>query len=592
MAESLKYFMWGYQPHFQSAVEIDAKSLFTRLDPKFKPRVFLVGVLGEHREDRYPICIEPGDCGYEVESFSSVRELASEIWLKDPRSQLIHTLPRAQVKHDEDVRNRSLREAIETLVKRQAQSDEYITRCSMPVLVEGYWVSVVLQLNRDVYESHYSLKRVLDYGYVNSLIDGAIIEFLMACSRALQVPNPGDSFSPIERSTDEFLQLAGRALMWRIAARSENSEWGSGLFKAINNLSALRYERAESSGKLYLSRRDHPNVQIELALRKNVRLDNQRAARKLLALSQDPLALLSDCYTIYGIGTLTGTYDETSEDLFVVSFFENCTWELLHAGKPLMRVRFGCPSLPGLPLNREKFFDTIERIFLDLPEESKERLWELSLGCTRQAHGALIVISSAAEAEAQRLAPQCTVIEPLLLRSELVPTISAIDGAILSDPHGVCHAVGVILDGIVDSQGTPSRGSRYNSAVRYVETAKKQWGHDCIAVVVSEDGGADLIPNLRPRIRRSQLRGAIERLRALVEIEGVERKTFYPLADWLKKREFYLSSDDCKETNSMINELDLRIRSNAKVGELWVIHDDLVPSEEMNESFFELEEAS
>ena len=68
-----------------------------------------------------------------------------------------------------------------------------------------------------------------------------------------------------------------------------------------------------------------------------------------------------------------------------------------------------------------------------------------------------------------------------------------VDGAILVDPTGTCHAVGVILDGYASGKGDSSRGARFNSAVRYHETQSGE----CLVIIVSEDGMIDLIPRLR-----------------------------------------------------------------------------------------------
>ena len=50
-----------------------------------------------------------------------------------------------------------------------------------------------------------------------------------------------------------------------------------------------------------------------------------------------------------------------------------------------------------------------------------------------------------------------------------------------------------ILDGLATEKGDSSRGSRYNSAVRYVESSR----YACLAIVVSEDGLIDLLPPLK-----------------------------------------------------------------------------------------------
>jgi DNA integrity scanning protein DisA with diadenylate cyclase activity len=73
--------------------------------------------------------------------------------------------------------------------------------------------------------------------------------------------------------------------------------------------------------------------------------------------------------------------------------------------------------------------------------------------------------------------------------------LTAIDGSVLLDTQGVCHAIGVILDGIAkEQQGDPSRGARFNSAVRYVGSRAAR---SCVVVVISEDGRVDVIPQGR-----------------------------------------------------------------------------------------------
>jgi DNA integrity scanning protein DisA with diadenylate cyclase activity len=107
-----------------------------------------------------------------------------------------------------------------------------------------------------------------------------------------------------------------------------------------------------------------------------------------------------------------------------------------------------------------------------------------------QPHGTMIVVSERAAEEAARLASQCTRIDPVVLGDDMVRRVTSIDGAVLLDAEGRCHAVGVILDGRATEKGRPARGARYNSAQRYVSDA----GCPTIAVVVSEDGRVDVLP--------------------------------------------------------------------------------------------------
>lgn len=195
----------------------------------------------------------------------------------------------------------------------------------------------------------------------------------------------------------------------------------------------------------------------------------------------------------------------------------------------------------------------------------------------------MLVISSAAAEEAARLAGQSTAIEPLHLTVNEIQKLTSIDGAVLIEPTGRCHAIGVILDGMATGKGKASRGSRYNSAIRYVETAQKELKHECLAVVISEDGMIDLIPNLMPQIKRSLIEVAVTKLRKNKDAKKVNIKEYNNTMDWLKKHRFYLLPDVIKEVNQLRREIDARLGNSTNIRVVW---DDLLPNPEMNESYF------
>ena len=75
------------------------------------------------------------------------------------------------------------------------------------------------------------------------------------------------------------------------------------------------------------------------------------------------------------------------------------------------------------------------------------------------------------------------------MTTDMLRLVTNIDGAVLLSPTGYCHAIGVILDGMASERGEPSRGSRFNSAVRYAESSN----YPCLALVISEDGMVNMI---------------------------------------------------------------------------------------------------
>lgn len=60
--------------------------------------------------------------------------------------------------------------------------------------------------------------------------------------------------------------------------------------------------------------------------------------------------------------------------------------------------------------------------------------------------------------------------------------LTSLDGALLVDKDGKCHAFGVILDGEAKKPGNPAKGARHNSALTYINANSGR-----CAVVVSED---------------------------------------------------------------------------------------------------------
>ena len=88
----------------------------------------------------------------------------------------------------------------------------------------------------------------------------------------------------------------------------------------------------------------------------------------------------------------------------------------------------------------------------------------------------------------------------------MITRVTSIDGALLIDRSGICHAIGVILDGLASPKGTPSRGARFNSAIRYVESAKSA-NTEVLAIVVSEDGSVDVLPDLPAQVEALKKKG-------------------------------------------------------------------------------------
>jgi len=191
-----------------------------------------------------------------------------------------------------------------------------------------------------------------------------------------------------------------------------------------------------------------------------------RWARKILQTATSEIALIASCESILGLGRLKTDRKHRTLGVFCINFLDHYSWEFLCGDQVLMYSRFREPRLPQEPISDLQFLSNYRRLFPEALEEGCRRLWDLFQAAATQRHGSMIVVAVDAESESERLAQQGTRVGPVVLSAELMRRVSGIDGTVIVDPEGVCHAVGVILDGTAVSECTPSRGSRFNSALR------------------------------------------------------------------------------------------------------------------------------
>jgi len=112
-----------------------------------------------------------------------------------------------------------------------------------------------------------------------------------------------------------------------------------------------------------------------------------------------------------------------------------------------------------------------------------------------QKHGTMLIFSDHAWEECRRLNNVgYEVCCNKKIGINLIEHITCIDGATFIDLKGNIVGIGMILDGEISDkcQINNSRGSRYNSAIKYTY-ARSEKKEKCIAVVVSEDGDVNII---------------------------------------------------------------------------------------------------
>lgn len=549
--------MWSYQTHFCGAQQAAARSVFQELDPRFEPQVLLVGFLARPSTSRPPVCVEPGeDFWLLAEDFRGL-DLVHRAGFATLDAEPVRTESGPGLQSELQLR-RAIRDAISGVIVKQAGFPaEMSYSVSLPSRVERYWVCAAIGLQNELLQSLDRLPSSEVYAHgrrvrvATSLTDAAMLEFLEQISLELARPQPGRELSQI--NPEETLRAAGRRLMtsvvWRI---DENSVEGMpDLFRTFSTISSLSYERKPGSGGIFLARRGHAAVESRLEFSASARMRHHGHARKLLELTSSELALHTDADRIFGLVEVDAARLH-SEDIFEVQVAGHHHWDLLHNRRPLMRVQYGQPTLPKTRIDERKLRIDLIRIFDGITPEDCDCLVSLVEQAVEESHGTILVISADAPEEARRLGAQCIPVRPRRMTSDLIRHVTPIDGAVLLSPDGRCHAIGTILDGIAAANGDPSRGARYNSAVRYVESTQAA----CLAVVVSEDGRVDYVPDLRPPIALAEIElrlSVLERIRAGGR---VKRRVYREIINWFEEHRFYLLQEHCDRLNDLVSAIE------------------------------------
>lgn len=583
MSNTINQFMWGYQIDCRVSLESLAERCFNKLTDGIFNDLFLVGILRSGETDRNVICIEPEDSKYQQSMFKNVKDMAAQLEAVSPEKHVFHSLPEAQTNHNRMVTAIAHRDAVLKCIEQNDYFNEYKTFVSSAVNIEKYNVHICLQLNRKIYDSFYKLnKDFVEIGRLHiskSIIDSLVMEYFSVAKREMEGDNTATNLAHID--TDDLIRKAGNDFMHAVSVKGINFGASYYFYQNLNIISSLPYESQDNYGRMIICKKDHENIKYDITFINPVAISEHRKIRKILEMTSENLYLISDAGVVYGLGHIIGEYNPIAEDLFVIHFTGHYMWELLHDNKHVINVKYTNPFLPTVEFKRDNFSSDMKRIFNNIEEDEIVKLYTLVYSLLQCNHGAILVICSDAKEEAERLKNQSLQLKPFAIDENTVKKFSNIDGAILIDENGICYSIGAILDGIATDKGDSSRGSRYNSSIRYYEQRKK---YTSIAVIiVSEDGMVDFIPYLRPVISHNLI---YETIRELLEMENeaeVNTKKYYSDIELLYKLEFYLNQDECNQINAYRKRMEPKLMQQNNI---ILLKEDLQPNPECNETYF------
>ncbi|MEV6638162.1 hypothetical protein AB0M54_46325 [Actinoplanes sp. NPDC051470] len=324
----------------------------------------------------------------------------------------------------------------------------------------------------------------------------------------------------------------------------------------LSRISALPYEGREGQGSITIADPEDPFVEPRITIEPAVPVTDLQAVRKLMEATSPSIGLLMHQQRIFGLGGLRSEESKaTSVEHTTIRFTGRGTWQLWQGDRMLLRVKDGLVqqgSLADSPIDTE----LPEVIDWLMPEADTVELQRLARAAARNRHGAMLVIAADAEQEAQRLMPQAWRTVPAVLDNELTEQLTAMDGAILVDMAGRCHAIGVILDGVAAGAGNPGRGSRYNNPVRYLGTARAGGLLPrAITVIYSTDGAVNVLPERPRKVDRKLIDHLVQRLCHHAEVSHPDLYDLGVTVNSLIVHRFYLLANDCDNANRSLSRL-------------------------------------
>ena len=559
--KSINLFMWGYQPHYRLQFESLINSVLKALGvPKPGAECLLIGAKIPSRSNPNSVCIEPEDGKWPLDLFDGLLDLIEAEITDHPLQNMFYGDEPSMQDKPENIRRDSVRIAIQKAMKAYDSNHSVQSFTGWPAPVNDQYVAPVLQIPSALFERFRPLREPVTDGHFTghaSLIHAAVFEVLTEANDELLRPDPGRNLAGRSRSPDEIVRRAAASFMYTPGIAIRDKSFGSpNLFDRFNIISSLMYEGAKGLGRLLLANPEDDTVDILLKLAEPVPFREHRWSRKVLQLASSENSLIADCEKIFGLGNVAAGIDPwTSQSVFEIEFLDHYLWRLSCGGEVMLVSEYGVPSLPQEAFPRDRLLDTYQRLFPESDAGDLDRFAALFRTAVEQRHGSMLMVAKDAASEADRLRGQATRIEPIKLTPDLYRQVSGIDGSVVIDPHGVCHAIGVILDGSAGPECTPSRGGRYNSGIRYVNSSDTPR----LAVVISDDQTVDVIPVLPLRIKRSALEQAI------AELEAATSENYHSTINWLNRNKFYLNQEQCDRINETLERIQ---KEPMEVGEL------------------------
>ena len=531
-------FIWRYQHIFRHSVQYEIERVLASIGMEVEADVVLIG-LALDEDARHQICVEPEDGPLVVEHLATVLERTGELFSSDPESSLHETVASVGEARRSRLWKRSRAAALAEAIEGSGSFEGRTFFASDSTPIGGYETHTCIGVSTADLDALPSLELMeSDRGFVSRSLQHAVIaECLRRADSALLAPDPGAGHRVLGASEDIVKDAAVR-LVEGLVFRSGGVH--SDLFGQMNKITSMTYERTGATGRVVIADEGTTGVCPHVRFQQRISPFATKIMSKLLRLSGDTSAvLLSNMKGLhaYGLGAC-----DPAPNVVEISVRGHAEWDLAVAGLPLLRVAYGHARLPKPSFGFDKFKDAAERT---VGQADVDYIWHVVQEAKASGRGMTLVVSHDPETEMDRLGREAVPLSPDRLDASDLVRFGAVDGAVMLGPDGRCHAFGVILDGTAEGRGDPARGSRFNSAIRYQRTMARK----SLLVVISDDGTMDLVPNLMPKVHRSEVEAAVDDFCAACLEDPVDGERFALTHERVRKLAFYLDEEQCQRVN-------------------------------------------
>lgn len=284
------------------------------------------------------------------------------------------------------------------------------------------------------------------------------------------------------------------------------------------DLTYSKYESSSNCGTLILLNEENDNIDcfikfdgIEIQRKQELEYNNVLIKiRKLLQTTNNEFVLVFNRDRFIGIDYLKN-YEEKKylkiqyyKDNSFIMYKNNTENQENQEDKKnkeeaIIKYKNGKILLPKYKVSKTYFTKRLRTLSVD--DNNINMLYNIISGIAEITKGTTIVLTSKskAEEEVERIGDLCTPIDPVKLTGvgkKVLSGLTSIDGAMLIDTDGYCHAIGMILDGVYSKGGTSGRGSRYNSSNTYIRSKEDKNGKsEFLCITLSEDGHINYFGN-------------------------------------------------------------------------------------------------